>query len=207
MESERGDKGVTKRQLFTGLHRGAALLLFLLLCCPALADEHPVTHKPGEDYAPHRVGIGDEAPPLVGMAANGDAVDLAELRGQPVVLVFYMASTCAGCLKYLVELGQSAEKFTEQGARIIAVSSDHTTGIKRTLAHLAQREVGAIAVWGDPTLEAIEAWGVKMPKAKQSFHSIFLLDEEGVIRFVARGDAAPMNLPSPVILLSELKGM
>lgn len=186
----------------------AALLMAisLTIIAPAFAGDHPADHAPGVDKAPARLGVGDPWPDVDVIDSEGDAVNLRSFHENgPTLFVFFMGSTCTGCLKQLIELGEHSAAFAEAGAEIVAVSADDAAGVNKTLANLKRAKIEAITVLGDPTLEAIDALGTRMPDEQLSFHSVFLVDTDNTIRMVARGDMAPVNLPSPAVLLLELK--
>ena len=42
----------------------------------------------------------------------------------PVVLVFYLGSTCMACVTHLVELDLAISRFRDRGARVLAISAD-----------------------------------------------------------------------------------
>lgn len=60
------------------------------------------------------------APPLVGTTLAGSRVDLAALRGHPVVLDFW-ASWCGPCRKQQPELNQLSRRYASRGVIFVGV--------------------------------------------------------------------------------------
>ncbi|HYE78756.1 MAG TPA: peroxiredoxin family protein, partial [bacterium] len=131
----------------------------------------------------------------------------ADFQGHPLVLVFFMGDFCAGCRQQLLELGAAEQAFAEAGAELLAVSADLPANAEKTARFLESKSVTGLQIAADPTLTAIEAFGVRMPGTRYAYHSVFLIDAKGTLRLVARGDHAPANLPSPAILLAELNAL
>ena len=164
-------------------------------------------HGAGTDVAPTRLEVGDTAPNVEVLRTNGGPTDTGFYYNQPAVFVFFMNHACTGCMDELVDLGKHADEFKQAGASIYAISSDKPADSRLTEETLRKRGVTGITVLCDPKLEAIEAFGTQIHDQPISYHSIFIVDKTGTIQFVARGDAAPANLPSPEILLAKVKEM
>jgi|GEM_PF-7005843 len=191
------------------LHNLIGILLIalsLVMGVPVMAEDHPADHAPGIDKAPLRLGVGDTLPEVSVIDGAGNPIKLKSFQENgPTIFVFFMGSECIGCQQQLIELGEFAGKFAVAGAEVVAVSADDAAGVTKTIANLKRGKITAITVLGDPELTAITALGTRIPDADMSFHSVFLVDREGIIRMVARGNMAPVNLPSPAVLLLELK--
>lgn len=136
-------------------------LLPLLLATPAWALE------PG-DPAPQF-----SAPALGG----GPTVALAQHRGK-VVFVDFWASWCPPCLQSLPMLDALRKEFPADRFQILAVNLDHdpAKGVK----FLKKRPVGY------PSAQDPEG---RLPKSfeLQSMPSSYLIDQQGVIRYVHEG--------------------
>jgi thiol-disulfide isomerase/thioredoxin len=141
---------------------GAALALLLgLAALPALALE------PG-DVAPSF-----EAPRLGG----GGTVSLEALRGK-VVFVDFWASWCAPCLKSMPQLDALRKEFPADRFALIGVNVDSDLGAAKKL--LGKRPVGYPSA-SDPEGRLPARFGLEtMPSA-------YLIDADGVIRYVHRG--------------------
>lgn len=68
--------------------------------------------------------VGSAAPDFELSNQHGQTVRLSELRGAPVVLVFYPYAFTGVCSGELTALQQSLDGFTAAGARVLAISTD-----------------------------------------------------------------------------------
>jgi thiol-disulfide isomerase/thioredoxin len=96
---------------------------------------------------------GDVAPPLRLPLVGGDTVDLAELRGQ-VVLVNVWATWCPPCITELPSMQRVYERYAAQGFEIIAVAVDARPGEIQTDG----RVVGVVS-------EFVDRFGLTFPVA------------------------------------------
>jgi cytochrome c biogenesis protein CcmG/thiol:disulfide interchange protein DsbE len=71
------------------------------------------------------VARGAPAPEIRGTALDGSTVDLASLRGKPVVINFW-ASWCGPCQQEMPLLAQKAKEHQDSGLEIVGVLSDDT---------------------------------------------------------------------------------
>ncbi|MEO7995692.1 MAG: peroxiredoxin family protein [bacterium] len=183
------------------------LLIGTLFLLPgyAVAEEPATSHGPGVDLAPARVEVGDSAPDATVYTVASDALQLKSLDGHVRVLVFFMGSSCTGCMQHLAEFGAEVPEFTKLGAELYGISADEIAGTEKTLGNLKKLGITDIPVLADPQLNAIHAFGTQIPDQDMSFHAVFVIDKDNVIRLVARGDKAPGNLPSPKIILAKVK--
>ena len=71
-----------------------------------------------------RLGVGDTAPDFCLPNQFGEPVTLSTLRGSAVVIVFYPFAFSRTCTSELGQLRDSAGRFAEAGARLVAISVD-----------------------------------------------------------------------------------
>jgi thiol-disulfide isomerase/thioredoxin len=93
----------------------AMLALINLLAQPARAD-----------YA-----VGDKAKLHFNVFPSGAAVDLADLKGQIVVVDFF-ASWCEPCMAQVEHLSKLSQNYAGRGVQLIGVSLDNDSGTLRT---------------------------------------------------------------------------
>jgi peroxiredoxin Q/BCP len=114
-----------------------------------------------------------------------------EVRNGPVIVVFYLGSTCMACMTHLTELDIAMSRFAERGARMLAVSDDAPEfSLERTCTFggfrfplLSDREHSAALAYG--------AWK-RGPQgdagAGKALHGTFIIGRDGVVRWVYVGD-------------------
>lgn len=65
-----------------------------------------------------------EAPTLSIKSLDGDVVDLASLRGKPVLVTFW-ATSCTGCVKEIPHLIELHQEFAPQGFQVLAIAMSY----------------------------------------------------------------------------------
>ena len=80
------------------------------------------------------LAIGDAIPAVKLLDADGAEIDLAALKGAPLVAYFYPKADTPGCTTEAQDFTRLAPEFAKLGAQIIAVSRDALTEAHRTLA-------------------------------------------------------------------------
>lgn len=96
----------------------AALLIVAAAGLPDRADYTGWTLNSGQWVAPE---LGAQAPPIAGATVDGQALDLADLRGAPVVVNFW-ATWCVPCAVEMPELQQLYDSHRADGLRVLAVN-------------------------------------------------------------------------------------
>ena len=138
-------------------------------------------------------GVGTAAPDFSSRNQHGQTVTLADLRGEPAVLVFYpwaFSSICTGELRSLREHWQ---RFDDRGVRVVAISCDAMFSLRA----YADAEGLAFDLLTDhwPHGEIARAYGVFDDVAGCALRGSFLLDAAGVVRWsVVNGIGEPRDL-------------
>ena len=121
--------------------------------------------------------IGKKAAEFSLPAVNGETVALQSLRGKVVLLNFW-ATWCGPCRQELPELARVQEKFRQRGLAVVAVTVDNE--VENVRAFLKKYAIKLQTVW-DKKKKVADAYLVeKMP-------SSYLIDRNGVVRFIHRG--------------------
>ena len=169
----------------------------LLICCMPLAPAGCASSDPsraastggkaGGKKSSGRVGA--PMPSVVVRELNGKRkIDLGALQGK-AVLVDIWASWCAPCMEEMPLLDDMATRLKKNGVVIIAVSVDEDKESANTF--LGSRPSWSLTVAHDPEGKVPEVLRpAKMPTS-------YVLDSEGIIRFVnegfERGDLAKLE--------------
>lgn len=128
-----------------------ALFLSIGISAPAFAAAAPTA----ESAVP--LAVGKAVPSATVQAADGSAVELAEVVGQkPTVLIFYRGGWCPYCNRHLGELQTIEADLLALGYQIVAVSPDRPEALPATTEknHLNYR------LFSDRGMAAADAYGV-----------------------------------------------
>ena len=141
------------------------------------------------------VSVGDTAPEFSLPDQDKQVVTLSDLRGAPVLLVFYPFAFSGICTGELCQLRDELATYTDAGVKVLAVSTDPVFSLK---AYKAQ-EGFDFALLSDfwPHGVTAQAYGAFNDKAGMALRATFLLDASGVVRF------AQVNAPGDVREQSE----
>jgi peroxiredoxin/tetratricopeptide (TPR) repeat protein len=114
---------------------------------------------------------------------EGRTHSLADFKGQPVLVVFYLGSGCSGCIEQLNILAPVTKDFTAAGISVIAVSTDAVEGLKETFAKATDKAGFPFPIVADPQLAAFKAYRAFDDFERIALHGTFLIDGEGLVRW------------------------
>lgn len=125
------------------------------------------------------LNVGDIAPDFCLANQFGEPISLAELRGVPVMLVFYPFAFSGICTSELSELQDSVADFVDAGVRLLAVSVD----TKYTLRAYAEAQGYAFDLLADfwPHGHVAQHYGAFDAVRGMAGRSTFLITAEGII--------------------------
>ena len=128
-----------------------------------------------------RLRVGDPAPDFTLPDTHGTPVHLADLRGEPVLLVFYPFAFSGICTGELCELRDNIEDFEAAGVRLLAVSTDPVF----TLKAWHEQEGFGFDLLSDfwPHGAVADAYGVFDPTSGHALRGTFLVDADGIVRW------------------------
>jgi peroxiredoxin len=127
------------------------------------------------------VTVGDVAPEFSLPDQDKQLVSLADLRGAPVLLVFYPFAFSGICTGELCQLRDELTHYTDAGVRVLAVSTDPVFSLKA----FRQKEGFDFPLLSDfwPHGAVAQAYGVWNEKAGMALRGTFLIDADGIIAF------------------------
>src|SRR3954469_318764 len=127
------------------------------------------------------LSVGDVAPEFSLPDQDRQVVSLAELRGAPVLVVFYPFAFSGICTGELCQLRDELSTYTDAGVTVLAISTDPVFSLK---AFKAQENL-PFALLSDfwPHGATAQAYGVFNDTAGMALRGTFLVDAEGKIAF------------------------
>jgi mycoredoxin-dependent peroxiredoxin len=136
------------------------------------------------------LSVGDTAPEFSLRDQDKQEVSLAELRGTPVLLVFYPFAFSGLCTGELCQLRDELADYTAAGVKVLAISTDPTFSLKAFREQQGFDFPLLSDFWPHgATAEAYEAFN---EKAGMALRATFLVDADGKVAF------AEVNSPGDV---------
>jgi peroxiredoxin len=127
------------------------------------------------------VSVGDVAPEFSLPDQDKQVVSLGELRGAPVLLVFYPFAFSGTCTGELCQLRDELAVYTDAGVQVLAVSTDPVFSLKA----FREKEGFDFRLLSDfwPHGAVAQQYGVFNDRAGMALRGTFLIDAEGVVAF------------------------
>ncbi|MCU1671338.1 MAG: putative Peroxiredoxin [Blastococcus sp.] len=127
------------------------------------------------------LSVGDTAPDFSLPDQDKQVVSLADLRGAPVLLVFYPFAFSGTCTGELCQLRDELAVYTDAGVKVVAVSTDPVFSLKA----FREKESFDFPLLSDfwPHGATARAYGVFNEKAGMALRGTFLIDAEGTVAF------------------------
>jgi thiol-disulfide isomerase/thioredoxin len=88
--------------------------------------------RPGVAVVPE--GRRQPLPAFSGATLDGTRIDLASLRGRPLVLNFW-ATWCPPCIREMPVLDRFARDYATQGWRVLGIAADNAAPVRQFLTH------------------------------------------------------------------------
>jgi peroxiredoxin len=127
------------------------------------------------------LSVGDVAPEFTLPDQDKQQVSLAELRGTPVLLVFYPFAFSGICTGELCQLRDELSAYTDAGVRVLAISTDPVFSLKA----FREKEGFEFPLLSDfwPHGTVAQAYGVFNEKAGMALRGTFLVAADGAVAF------------------------
>ncbi len=122
--------------------------------------------------------VNDKAPDFVLEDDQGRQFSLSEHAGEKVLLVFYPGDNTPVCTKQLCDYRDGVEAFEGLGVKVVGISND---GAESHRNFRAKYEL-PFSLLTDPGLKVAAKYDSKGMLGMK--RSVFLVDEEGVIRYL-----------------------
>ncbi len=121
------------------------------------------------------------APDFVLPGEKEQKVALAEFRGRPVIVIFFLGSGCPHCIEQLNAFEPMVEEYRKAGISLVAISTDSVEGLRATFAKSKLPE--RIPLVSDHELKVFKAYRAFDDFEKQPLHGTFLIDGNGRVRW------------------------
>ncbi len=115
--------------------------------------------------------------------SDGKTLSLAQYRGRPVMVIFYLGYGCLHCIEQLNAFAPLTWDFSQAGISLVAVSTDSVAGLKRTLAQATTGGGFPFPLVSDQQLKVFKAYRAYDDFEKMPLHGTFLIDGEGLVRW------------------------
>ena len=114
----------------------------------------------------------------------GKHLSLADYRGRPVVVVFYLGFGCLHCVEQLQALAPKVDAFRQAGLEIVAVSTESQPTLAKALASYEEEgDSIPFPLVADPELATFRAYRAYDDFEKVPLHGTFLVDALGDVRW------------------------
>ena len=127
------------------------------------------------------LSVGDAAPDFSLPDQDKQVVSLADLRGTPVLLVFYPFAFSRICTGELCQLRDELAAYTDAGVKVLAVSTDPVFSLKAYKAAEGFEFPLLSDFW--PHGAVAQAYGAFNEKAGMALRGTFLIDADGIVAF------------------------
>lgn len=130
------------------------------------------------------IGIGDQAPDFTLPGTGDREYSLSEFAGRPIVLVFYPGDDSPVCTKQLNSYNDDLDQFEALDAQIIGISAQSV----ESKENFAGKHGFEFPLLADVDKKVATLYGTLGPIGFPR-RSIFIIDRDGVIRYVHKAMA------------------
>ena len=133
------------------------------------------------------IEVGQPAPDFTLPNEDRESVTLSELRGAPVVLVFYPFDFSPPCTAEHCEIRDEYQDWTERGATVLGISSDSF------FVHKAFKEAENLdhSLLADMKGDVARLYGTWNEEVGVANRLTVVIDAEGIVTYTTRTDALP----------------
>ncbi len=114
--------------------------------------------------------------------AAGKEYSLADYRGKPVIVLFFLGHGCLHCAEQIKEFGKVHSQYAAAGISLVAISSDDEAGLKSSIENYTDGPI-PFPLLSDPKLTAFQAYRAHDDFEHVALHGTFLIDGQGLVRW------------------------
>jgi len=130
------------------------------------------------------VGIGDQEPDFTLPSTGGGEASLSDYAGKPLVLVFYPGDDTPVCTKQLNSYNDDLSQFEALDAQVVAISAQSVESHEK----FALKHGFRFPLLADTDKVVAAAYGTLGPLGFPRL-SVFIVDREGIVRYLHRAIA------------------
>ena len=123
------------------------------------------------------------APDFKLAGADGKKISLADHRGRPVLVVFYLGFGCKHCLEQLNAFVPMTERFKEAGISIVAISLDSIGGLKKSFSQSKAGDGFPFPIVSNEAMDVFKQYRCFDDFENMPLHGTFLVDGAGLVRW------------------------
>ncbi|HZU34498.1 MAG TPA: peroxiredoxin family protein, partial [Gemmataceae bacterium] len=113
--------------------------------------------------------------------ANGRSVSLHDYRGKPVVVIFFLGTSCGHCVEQLSAFAPMVDRFRQAGIALVAISIEPASGLKR--AYRLSKLAADVPVLSDHSYKTFKAYRAFDDFENVPLHGTFFIDGHGLVRW------------------------
>lgn len=140
--------------------------------------------------------IGEQAPDIDLPDGNGERWQLRQMRGKPVVLLFYPGDETPVCTKQLCSVRDNWERYQGAGAEVVGINSDSIDKHRR----FASNHQLPLRLLSDADGKVTRAY--EMNSFIGTKRGVVVIDKDGVIRY--RRTVIPIFRPTDDEILNAI---
>jgi peroxiredoxin len=145
--------------------------------------------------------VGQPAPNFVGITDDEGKLELNSLQGNIVVLFFYPRAYTPGCTKEACAFRDNEIRLTGMGVKVVGVSTD---SVKRQAGFKTKHDLSFPLV-ADADKKIVDLYDVKKTGIGTAKRVTFLIDREGIIRFIWPKVSVKGHVDEVIAKIEELK--
>ncbi len=132
--------------------------------------------------------VGDLAPDFTLRDQDKQPITLSDLRGEPVMLVFFPLAFSSICTRELCEIRDDFGAYEQRGATVLGISVDSTYSLRAWRQDQGYRNRFLSDRW--PAGAVAKLYGVWNEEQGQADRGTFILDAAGVVRYAVHNPAS-----------------
>jgi peroxiredoxin len=146
--------------------------------------------------------VGTPAPDFTLPSTGGSSITLSSLRGKKVLLAFFPLAFTSTCTKELCDMRDEWDQFANDDTVVVPISVDATPSLKEYKSKYSLHS----DFLSDFKRDVSRLYGVLLEDRFYSNRAYFLIDREGIVRWV-HVEANPSEKRTNAELLEQLRAV